>query len=92
MIEIELAYTTVSKSKNLRGILEYARNKSSVSHATCYRQSDGGAFVYVLFDNGATCRTRFADYTVALRWFRSRRSWDLSECYCSPNMTSFRKG
>lgn len=78
----------VARSRNLRGVMDYAR-KSYVREAWCNRNQDGGGFVCFTYDDGSRCRTTFADYGVLLRWVRSRRSWALHECYCSPSMTSF---
>lgn len=88
MVEIKLNNKVVSKSQSLRGILEYARNKAIVREATCYRATDD-ALIAINFDNGAECRTRFADYSVAVDWVRSRRSWGLSERYHSHDVANF---
>lgn len=88
MVEIKLGEKSVAHSRNLRGILSYAR-KAFVRNVYCTRNGDGTGFVCFTFDDGARCRTEFADYTVLLRWVRSRRSWDLREIFCSENMTQF---
>lgn len=69
----------VAHSKNLRGLLDYAR-KHRVAYVSVHGTHDGGAAYYVRYNNGAEARGEFADLSVAVRWFRTRakRSWDLS--------------
>jgi hypothetical protein len=66
----------VARSKNLRGILAYAR-RSPVKRASAYAKGDGGAFVVFIFNNGAESRVDFASFAVAKAWIASRRSWGL---------------
>jgi hypothetical protein len=75
-IEIKSGTRVVARSHNLRGLLEYARNKSPVIIAAMTR-TDDGADVFVRFLDHAHCRTTFADYSVAVAWFKARRSWGL---------------
>ena len=78
----------VRRSNNLRGILDHAR-RTFVSKVTIHRESDGGAIVFFEFHNGDWSRVSFADYTVAIHWVSSRRSWGLKGCYCSENQYAF---
>lgn len=66
----------VARSKNLRGILTYAR-RSPVKRASVYAKGDGAAFVVFIFTDGAESRVDFASFAVAKAWIASRRSWDL---------------
>jgi hypothetical protein len=77
-IEIKIATRTVARSRNLRGLLDYARNRSPVIIAAMTRTADG-ADVFVRFADHAHCRTTFADYSVAVAWFKARRSWGLHQ-------------
>ena len=73
----------IRKSKNLRGMLEYARLSPVVRIEAC----DIGPFedanqrlrsqgtMLVLYRDGATCRANFESYRVMLAWVRKRRSW-----------------
>lgn len=89
MIEIIRNGRTVAKSRNLRGILDYAR-KSPVRKATvsCYNRERTGN-VYILFEDGSECRTEFAGYIVAVEWIRARRSWQLEAVRCSDDLWEF---
>lgn len=72
-VQITLGDKVVSNSRNLRGLLDYARKHFIHRVAICNRNSHGA--LYVEFENGATCRTEFADYSVLVRWILARRSW-----------------
>lgn len=75
MVEIKLQGKTVAKSQNLRGILGYAR-KHPVVRASVHKM-EGGARFFITFNNGAECGGTFADFSVCVGWFLSRRSWGL---------------
>ena len=63
----------VRTSRNLRGILDYAR-VSPVATVRLYLL--GGAATYdLVFDDGARSTGQFADWGVMRHWFASRRSW-----------------
>jgi hypothetical protein len=66
----------VSRFRNLRGVLFYAR-KHGVKEVTLAAQEDHAALVYFQFVNGGECWVSFNSYTVAQGWIRSRRSWGL---------------
>lgn len=72
----------VKRSKNLRGIIEYARQTSDVAEITVERLTnpDKGTFypVTFIFRNGAECSVDWADWRVLVRWIKARRSWDTS--------------
>lgn len=88
MIEIVKGKQVVARSRNLRGVLDYAR-KSYMREVACYMKNGGSALVCFTYDDGAVCRTDFASYIVALRFARTRRSWALTEIYCGPHCTIF---
>lgn len=91
MAYVEICSTSgavVRRSVNLRAILDHAR-RTPVFRATCHRDSDGGAIVFIEFNSGEWSRVSFADYTVAKRWVKSRRSWGLTGCYCSESQYVF---
>lgn len=66
----------VASSKNLRGILDYARKSRVVfvSAAPCEKNAHNGR-LFVRFEDGAEGRAFFACYTVLLEWIGNRRSW-----------------
>ncbi len=72
----------VAKSRNFRGILDYAR-KSPVERIDCqHLRGDliGTESVYPVtffFDNGAIGQIDFADWRVLSHTIRNRRSWDV---------------
>jgi hypothetical protein len=76
-VTINLNGNLVASSKNLRGILDYAR-KVPVHRVAIYRNLNGDGLLCVTFDNGANCQTTFASYTVCIDWVKSRRSWGLT--------------
>lgn len=78
MITIYLKDQPVSKSKNLRGILDYARRFPVVSVYVQRYPETGGAAVQFAFDNGADAFADFNSYTIACNWINARRSWHLT--------------
>lgn len=75
---------TVSRSKNLRGILTYAR-KHGMERVGVTEERDGGALVAFLFKNGARCLVMFRSYTVARGFVDARRSWAMTKEVQSPH-------
>lgn len=70
----------VSYSRNLRGLLEYARRPiSPVTHATVERDPESGSNVrgrvIVHYADGAATVAYFASYHIAVDWVRNRRTW-----------------
>ena len=74
-IEIRKDGGVVSRSRNLRGILDYGR-KHGVAKALVLNAPEG-ALVRLAFEDGAFCYTEFADYSVAVGWINARRAWGL---------------
>lgn len=79
MIYIYKDGKTVSRSKNLRGILEYARKHKiraismathSTAGATCQH-----ATLRITFGDNAQTAADFADVNHIKQWLRSRKSW-----------------
>lgn len=64
----------VSRSKNLRGMLEYAR-KHPVRRVETVPLVGGKGTVRVFFLDGAECKAIFESYVVMLQWLQSRTSW-----------------
>jgi len=81
MIEVTLKGKTVKRSKNLRGILDYARKEPVVKVYVKPNKAwepcalDCGAFVTFVFYDGAKSRVEFASASVAHDWILARRSW-----------------
>lgn len=76
----DLASNTVATSRNLRGLLEYAR-KHPVARVITRRDLHGltgapsrGALT-VIYANGAIGRESFASFHIMIDWTRERRSW-----------------
>ena len=72
MVEITIYGKVVSLSKNLRGLLTYARNHTVVA-VTITKLGVGGD-LKVDFFNGARCATHFESYGVLVEWVRTRRA------------------
>lgn len=71
----------VKRSRNLRGILDYAR-VSPVQSIDCQRliseTSDARLYsVTFLYDNGAIGESDWNDWRVLVHWIKARRSWDV---------------
>ena len=71
----------IRTSRNLRGILAYAR-VSPVASVDCQRlesETDGGRLYSVtfLYDDGAVGQSDWADWRVLAQWLKARRSWDV---------------
>jgi hypothetical protein len=85
MIAIRKDGRIVSRSKNLRGVLRYGRNKmplgplrvaaKAVTRVHVLGTIDGGALLRVRWSDGAYAVAKFACVTVARRWVQARRSW-----------------
>lgn len=70
---------TIRQSKNLRGILSYARgNGGGVSRVQLCHMigAPGNYFLRVYYNDGAVGLSDFADWRVAATWVCARRSWD----------------
>ncbi len=64
------------RSRNLRGLLDYARKHwSSYVAAVKISPIPGGGSLEVLYGDGAVGTDTFADFTVLCHWLRCRRSW-----------------
>jgi len=68
-VEIRYRGEIIHRSKNLRGILDHAR-RYRLSGIHTLQQKDKTLFV--VFADGATCRTQFADPTVLRDWIDGR--------------------
>lgn len=80
MVEIFKDGKRVSHSKNLRGILDYAR-KHGVAKVLIMENlaSEFGGTLNIIFGDGATVTTNFNSYKVLESWIAARRSWNLKE-------------
>ena len=78
-IEITIDARVVARSKNLRGILDYARKSQVwVSHWIMKKESDSRALVCVTYSDNAKSVFHFESFTVAQGWIRARRVWGLT--------------
>lgn len=76
-------FKTVAKSKNLRGILTYARKHGVAGVGVTKKQH--GANVAFKFADDAWALVMFADFTVAVQWINARRSWDMQRTENGPH-------
>lgn len=63
----------VSRSKNLRGILAYAR--TSPVRKVWVAPFAGQGLLRVKYENGAHSTITFADYAAMSQWVLSRKAW-----------------
>jgi hypothetical protein len=73
MINIEKNGQIIRTSKNLRGILDYAR-LSSPKRIELTPQATGGRLRVIFFDGASTSAT-FNSFDVMVDWVKNRRSW-----------------
>jgi hypothetical protein len=73
-VNIIKAGRIVRTSKNLRGVLDYAR-VSPVRRVETTPLPAGAGSLRVLYRDGAETRANFASYEVMLDWVKRRRSW-----------------
>lgn len=64
----------IRTSRNLRGVLDYARVSPVVRVETCRVANDEGT-MRVFFKDGAECRCNFASHAVMTAWLKARRTW-----------------
>lgn len=70
----------IHRSRNLRGILEYARRilidsvtiKPVFSSDAPFVHSKASAILFVRWIDGATCETDFASFTICVDWCKDR--------------------
>lgn len=86
-VEIMLGSKVVARSRNLRGLLDYARKEPPVSAAV--NKTPTGGRLTVFFNDGALCHVEFADYSVACGWIAGRRSWDFIRAAHFPDYQAF---
>lgn len=81
MVEIFKEGKRIKYSKDLRGILDYARKHGVAKVIIVERKfaSEFGGTLYILFGNGATVKTGFKSYGVLESWIAARRSWGLKD-------------
>lgn len=73
-IQIEKGGRIVKTSRNLRGLLDYAR-VSPVARIEAIELPKEAGSMRVIFDNGASTRANFESYKVMRAWIKSRKSW-----------------
>jgi len=71
MVSIYNAGICVSISQNLRGMLEYGRNKNTFVTEVHLNTND--VTITVRWDNGSTCTTDFADYSIMYDFVYDRK-------------------
>ena len=71
---IEKGGRIIKTSRNLRGLVEYAR-VSKPKRIELTPQSGENGRLRVIFEDGASTSAHFASYRIMVDWVRSRRSW-----------------
>lgn len=73
---IKLAGVTVSRTRNLRGLLEYGRKHqvSKIESRPDPLNVVRGELL-ITYANGAQGFASFASYSIMIDWIRNRRSW-----------------
>lgn len=86
-------FRVVSTSRNLRGLLTYAR-RSPVTRVDLYENKPGaawGAQFGIVFADGSTSISDFASYSILCAWVETRRKlargWALCEVVNHPQLT-----
>lgn len=65
---------TISNSRSMRGLLDYARRKSPAVRAAVRETRLGGGELTVTYADGASGHAHFASYGVACSWVTACRS------------------
>lgn len=65
----------IKTSRNLRGIVDYART-SKPARIELTPQGKVNGRLRVIFADGASTSAHFASYHIMVDWIRNRRSWD----------------
>jgi len=90
----------VSQSRNLRGLLDYARRHPVVwieTQPLTWVSRDGrplwpaGARLYLRFADGAEAMTYFSSYAVLQDWIKARRTWKPSAVWIDMDQTIWRQ-
>ena len=79
----------VRQSRNLRGMLDYAR-VSPVARAEL-RKAGAGGILAITYLDGATCEARFGSHVVMLDFVRRRHSWRGAELVTYDDRTTLRQ-
>ena len=69
----------IRQSRNLRGLLDYAREFAPVCIVTRKTQDDGGS-LRVIYADGSIGAAQFVCYAVMREWVQARRSWRITCC------------
>lgn len=76
-VSIEKNGQIIRQSRNLRGIVDYARSsKPARVELTPFGVCNGR--LRVIFNDGASTSAHFASYHIMIDWVRNRRSWPKS--------------
>jgi hypothetical protein len=73
-VNIEKGGQIIRTSRNLRGIVDYAR-VSKPARVELTPQGKCNGSLRVIFKDGATTRAHFASYHIMVDWVRNRRTW-----------------
>lgn len=70
----------IRQSKNLRGLLDYAR-VSRVTRVELAPFAQVNGSLRVFYEDGSIGRENFASYRIMVDWVRNRRSWRGAEIF-----------
>lgn len=73
-VNIEKGGQIIRTSRNLRGLLDYAR-VSKPKRVELTPQEGSNGRLRVIYSDGATSSARFRSYNIMVDWVRNRRSW-----------------
>ena len=76
--QITLNGSVIRRSRNLRGMRDYARTSPVVKIETRKRrghENDPAGVMLVTYANGATSQAEFNSHAIMIDWIRDRRTW-----------------
>ena len=68
---VDIGLNAISRSRNLRGILDYSR-RNPVERIDLYGQPLGAGLLGITWINGSSVITEFASFSVMREWTRDR--------------------
>jgi hypothetical protein len=78
MVNVILGGQIVATSKNLAGVINYAR-KHPVTRVETAPYADSKGSLRVFYANGAECKSLFVSHVVMFGWVRARRIFKNAE-------------
>ena len=86
-----LDHRVVRHSQNLRAIQRHNR-LNTVHRVAIRRDSDGGAILFVEWNNGDWTRVSFASFSVCTKWVDNRRrTWNIERVATNPDSVYYQE-